>query len=96
MHLAGPLDRNRYLAGKAVAVVAVMLLITLGPLLFMLAAFVLAGHGPEAVDMPALLLRMLASGVVTRSFLRLAVDGGLELDDRRAAASRRFSSSSCR
>lgn len=63
LYLSGPLDRNRYLAAKWAAVLAVMLLMTAGPQLFMLTSFTLENAGPPLREVPRVLLQIAASGV---------------------------------
>lgn len=47
VYLASPLNRGAYLVGKALAVLALLLIVTLGPPLLMLIAFSLQNVGPD-------------------------------------------------
>ena len=48
MYLASPLDRNTYLLSKAIAVTAILSLITVGPLLLILLSYTILGQGPDS------------------------------------------------
>jgi ABC-2 type transport system permease protein len=88
LYLASPLTRNSYLAAKAVAVVVLLAIVTLGPPLLMLVAFTLIGQGPDgAAALARLFGEMLLGGAVVallQASLSLAVSS---TTTRKAAAS---------
>jgi ABC-2 type transport system permease protein len=87
LYLASPLDRRTYLLGKAVAVLGILAIVTLGPPLLMLIALTLEGSGPGGVgDFVVLLARIVAAGLavsLVQTSLSLAVAA---TTDRKAAA----------
>ena len=86
LYLSGPLDRARYLLAKAAAVVAVMLLMTLAPPLFLLAAYVVEGLGPTASELPGLALRIVATGLAVAVLFGAVGLGVASLTTRKAVA----------
>ncbi len=91
LYLASPLRRDSYLVAKAAAVGAVLLLVSLGPPLFMLLARTIAGSGPaDLLAFLGILWRVVVSGVVVAALpaaLSLAL---ASTTTRRAAASAAF------
>ncbi len=65
VYLASPLNRTRYLQGKAIGVFLILLLVTLGPPLLMLIAFSLQNMGPDGfVEWIRVFGRIVASSAV--------------------------------
>lgn len=87
IYLASPLTRDSYLAAKAAAIASVLSLVTIGPTLLMLVAYVLQGVGPDGPGgVASTLARIVGSGLFL-SVLYTAVSMGVSsLTDRKAFA----------
>ena len=86
LYLAGPLDVKRYLAAKWAAVVAVMSVMTVGPLLFIVVSYTVVDAGPSLGGAPLLLLRVIVSGFGVALFYTAVSMGVSSLTTRRAVA----------
>ena len=87
IYLASPLSRDSYLVAKAAATFSVLSLVTIGPPLLMLVAYVIQGVGPDGpAGVAATLLRILLSGAVLSALYTAVSMGVSSLTDRKAFA----------
>jgi ABC-2 type transport system permease protein len=87
LYLASPLTRDTYLVAKAIATAAVLSLITIGPTLLMLVAFIIQGQGPDGpFDVLLTALRIVGSGLVITAIYTALSMGVSSLTDRKAFA----------
>lgn len=87
LYLSTPLNRATYLAAKAIAVVGMLGLVTLGPPLLVLAGYTVEGSGPDGVGGWLLtLVRILVSGLAVSAGLASISMAVSCLTDRRAFA----------
>ncbi len=88
LYLSGPLSRDRYLAAKAAAVGTILAVVTLGPLVLLLAGKVLADAGPGSIgDTLAVIARIIASAAVVTVWYTALSLAAASLTDRRSVAS---------
>lgn len=88
VYLAAPLDRVTYLLAKAVAVGAVLSVVTLGPLVLLLTALTLEGAGPGGFsDVTTAAARIIASSALLTTFYGIVALAVAGMTDRRAFAS---------
>ncbi len=91
LYLASPLNRWNYLAAKAIAVGAILLMVTLGPSLLLLIGYSTQGYGPSSIgDWLSTIGRVLAVGVGIAAFHTMVSCAISSITTRRAAASAAF------
>jgi hypothetical protein len=88
MYLASPLDRNTYLLSKAGAVLAMISLVTVGPLLLLLLSYTILGQGPDSPLHWLITLGRIIAGGLSVAGLHTALSLAVaSTTTRRAAAS---------
>lgn len=87
IYLASPLRRDTYLLAKALATASVLALVTIGPPLLMLVAYVIQGVGPDGpVAVASTLARIVGSGALLAVLFTSVAMGVSSLTDRKAFA----------
>ncbi len=87
LYLASPLDRDTYLVAKAAAVVAFLMIVTVGPPLVFVVGLILLGFGPDGVVGVLLEIgRVIASGMLMSAVFAMVGLAIASLTDRRGAA----------
>ena len=88
LYLASPLSRDSYLVAKAGAVMAVLGLVTTGPLVLLLLAYTFEGSGPDGPgDFLLLLVRIVVAGTLVSAVYTSISLAASSATDRRAFAS---------
>lgn len=88
LYLASPLDRDRYLLAKGLAVGLILMIVTVGPLLLLLVSYTLEGEGPDdPLHFLTTLLRIVAGGLGISALHGSLSLGVSSFTERRAVAS---------
>ena len=88
LYLSTPLTRSTYMGAKVLAVLAVMMIIALGPVLLALVGYTVAGEGPPGVvEWLEVFLRLTAGSLVISAVMTAVAMAGASVTDRRAFAS---------
>jgi ABC-2 type transport system permease protein len=88
LYLASPLNRNTYLIAKALAVLGILSLVTLGPPLFYLLGLTMNDRGPDGFgSFLVVLLKVVLAGIVVAALLVSLSFAAAATTTRRAAAS---------
>ncbi len=88
LYLSTPLTRGSYVGAKVLAVLAVMMIIALGPVLVALLGYTVVGLGPDgAVEWFGVFLKLTAGSLVISVIMAAVSMAGSSVTDRRAFAS---------